>query len=125
MREPTGGRITVDGVPLHRLRAREWQRQVAVVYQDYARLPLTAAQNVGMFTDGAADRAALERAAERAGALEVIAGLPRGWDTVLSPHYKGGVDLSGGQWQRLALARALYAVQAGARMLVLDEPTAQ
>ena len=143
MREPTGGQITVDGTPLHRLRAREWQRQVAVVYQDYARLPLTAAQNVGMFAgagaggdgdgdgdgggggDGTVDHAALEAAAERAGALEVIRGLPRGWDTVLSPHYHGGVDLSGGQWQRLALARALYAVQAGARVLVLDEPTAQ
>jgi ATP-binding cassette, subfamily B, bacterial len=125
MREPTDGRITVDGTPLDRLRAREWQRQVAVVYQDYARLPLTAAENVGMFTEGGADRAALERAAERAGALEVVRGLPRGWDTVLSPHYHGGVDLSGGQWQRLALARALYAVEAGARVLVLDEPTAQ
>jgi ATP-binding cassette, subfamily B, bacterial len=127
MREPTGGRITVDGTPLDRLRAREWQRQVAVVYQDFARLPLTAAENVAMFTDGEGivDRAALEHAAARAGALEVVRGLPQGWDTVLSPHYHGGVDLSGGQWQRLALARALYAVEAGARVLVLDEPTAQ
>jgi len=125
MREPTGGRIVVDGLALNGLRAREWQRQVAVVYQDYARLPLTAAENVGMFGDGPPDRAQLERAAERAGADQVIAGLPRGWDTVLSPHYGDGVDLSGGQWQRVALARALYAVQSGARVLVLDEPTAQ
>jgi ATP-binding cassette, subfamily B, bacterial len=65
------------------------------------------------------------RAGELSGAAEVIAGLPHGWDTVLSPHYSGGVDLSGGQWQRIALARALYAVQTGARVLVLDEPTAQ
>jgi len=55
----------------------------------------------------------------------VIAALPRGWDTILSPHFAGGVDLSGGQWQRIALARALYAIDRGARVLVLDEPTAQ
>jgi ATP-binding cassette subfamily B protein len=54
----------------------------------------------------------------------VIEALPRGWDTVLSRQYPGGADLSGGQWQRLALARALFAVQGGARVLILDEPTA-
>ncbi|HYB26029.1 MAG TPA: hypothetical protein VEF89_05405, partial [Solirubrobacteraceae bacterium] len=58
--------------------------------------------------------------AEQAGAADIIASLPRGWETVLSPHFAGGVDLSGGQWQRVALARALYAVSAGARVLVLD-----
>jgi ATP-binding cassette, subfamily B, bacterial len=125
MRAPTGGRITVDGVPLDALDARAWQRQVAVVYQDYARLPLSAAENVGMFGDRAADPELLERAAEQAGALQIVESLPRGWETVLSPQYDGGVDLSGGQWQRIALARALYAVGAGARVLVLDEPTAQ
>src|SRR5262249_41283653 len=125
MREPTAGRITVDGVPLDTLGARGWQRQVAVVYQDFARLPLTAAENVGMKLEGAADEALLDRVAERAGASAIIASLPKGWDTVLSPHYAGGVDLSGGQWQRIALARALYAVEMGARVLVLDEPTAQ
>ena len=125
MREPTGGAITVDGVPLTRLNEREWQRQVAVVYQDFARFPFSAAENVGLFADGAPDRDVLARAADRAGAAEIIEQLPRGWDTVLSPHYEGGVGLSGGQWQRIALARALYAVQTGARVLVLDEPTAQ
>ena len=53
-----------------------------------------------------------------------MAALPAGWHTVLSPQYAGGTELSGGQWQRLALARALYAVERGARVLVLDEPTA-
>jgi ATP-binding cassette subfamily B protein len=125
MREPTGGRITVDGEPLDRLRAREWQRQVAVVYQDYARFPLSAAENVGMFADGPPDPELLARAAERSGAAEIVRRLPSGWDTILSPQYRRGVDLSGGQWQRIALARALYAVEAGARVLVLDEPTAQ
>ncbi|MGD0197796.1 MAG: ABC transporter ATP-binding protein [Solirubrobacteraceae bacterium] len=125
MREPTAGRVTVDGTALDALNAREWQRQVAVVYQDFTRFPLSAAENVGMFADGAPDPAALERAAQRAGAAELIAGLPHGWQTKLSPHYPEGVDLSGGQWQRIALARALYAVELGARVLVLDEPTAQ
>ena len=125
MREPTGGRISIDGASLDALSAREWQRQVAVVYQDFARLPLTASENVAMFGERPVDPAARERAAELAGAAEIVAGLPRGWDTVLSPQYEGGVDLSGGQWQRIALARALYAVQTGARVLVLDEPTAQ
>jgi ATP-binding cassette subfamily B protein len=125
MREPTGGRISVDGVSLDTLSAREWQRQVAVVYQDFARLPMTATQNIAMFGDRPVDAQALARASELAGAAELVAGLPRGWDTVLSPQYTGGIDLSGGQWQRIALARALYAVQTGARVLVLDEPTAQ
>lgn len=122
LRTPTGGRITVDGRPLEALDARAWQRQVAVVYQDFARLPLSAAENVGLLDP---DPARLEAAAARAGIAELIAELPRGWDTVLSPRYAGGVDLSGGQWQRVALARALYALAGGARVLVLDEPTAQ
>jgi ATP-binding cassette, subfamily B, bacterial len=125
MREPSTGALTVDGVPLDRFSARAWQRMVAVVYQDFARLPLSAAENVGMFGDGRPDPELLERAAARAGAGEIIASLPRGWSTILSPQYAGGVDLSGGQWQRIALARALYAIESGATLLVLDEPTSQ
>jgi ATP-binding cassette subfamily B protein len=124
MREPTEGRITVDGTPVTELDGRAWQRQVAVVYQDYARLPFTAAANVAAL-QARPDRRALDRAAEQAGAAGVIAALPHGWDTILSPQFTGGVDLSGGQWQRIALARALYAIDRGARVLVLDEPTAQ
>jgi ATP-binding cassette subfamily B protein len=79
-----------------------------------------------MFGSGReADPELLATAAERAGASELVERLPHGWDTILSPQYRGGVDLSGGQWQRIALARALYAVATGARVLVLDEPTAQ
>ena len=64
-------------------------------------------------------------AARRAGALQLIEGLPHGWQTILSKQYTGGTDLSGGQWQRIALARALFAASCGARILIMDEPTAQ
>jgi ATP-binding cassette subfamily B protein len=126
LRDPTGGRITVDGTDLARLRAREWQRQVAVVFQDFTPFPLTARENVALNLLGEpVDANALARAAEKADALGLVEELPFGWETVLSPRYARGADLSGGQWQRIALARALYAVERGARVLVLDEPTAQ
>jgi len=126
LHEPTGGRITVDGTDLTELDARSWQRRLAVIHQDYVRYELDAAANIGLGAPGhLGGTEALERAIEQAGAAEVIAALPDGLATVLSSRYSGGVDLSGGQWQRIALARALFAVQAGASVLVLDEPTAQ
>jgi ATP-binding cassette subfamily B protein len=126
LRTATGGRILVDGIDLADLDARSWQRQVAVVYQDFTRYPFTARENVGLCDLGAGiDGPALEAAAEQAGASSVVAGLDRGWESICSPGYQDGVDISGGQWQRIALARCLYAVARGARVLVLDEPTAQ
>jgi ATP-binding cassette, subfamily B, bacterial len=127
LREPAAGRITVDGTDIRELDARSWQRQVAVVYQDFTRYPLTARENIAFRDLGepSVDDDLLEDAAARAGALDLIRGLPHGWDTICAPGYTGGTDLSGGQWQRIALARALYATARGARVLVLDEPTAQ
>jgi ATP-binding cassette subfamily B protein len=124
--QPTGGRISVDGTALDEFDSRSWQRRLAVIYQDYVRYELDAAANIGLGApEHMGDPEALHRAAEWAGAAEVIATLPNGPATVLSSRYSGGVDLSGGQWQRIALARALFAVHAGASVLVLDEPTAQ
>ena len=98
---------------------------MSAIFQDFVRFALPARDNVAFGAhEQAAKRPALLEAARRAGALDVIEALPRGWDTVLSRQYSGGADLSGGQWQRLALARALFAVQGGARVLILDEPTA-
>jgi ATP-binding cassette, subfamily B, bacterial len=126
LRDPTAGMILIDGVPLADLPASEWQRQVAVVYQDFTRFPLTARENVALDLLGEpVDPETLARVARRAGVADLVAGLRDGWETVLSAQYEGGQDLSGGQWQRVALARALYAVERGARVLVLDEPTAQ
>jgi ATP-binding cassette, subfamily B, bacterial len=124
LHDPVSGRILVDGTDLALLRPAEWQRQVAVVFQDFAHYPLSFAENIGFGAPGfMSDASGLAAAAERAGALSVLDGAG-GWDTVLSRAYEGGVDLSGGQWQRIALARALFAVQHGAAILVLDEPTA-
>ncbi|MEN3272378.1 MAG: ATP-binding cassette, subfamily bacterial [Actinomycetota bacterium] len=122
MYDPTAGRITVDGVDLREIDPTAWQQRTAAVFQDFVRYPWTAAENVAL--DRHADDARLAWAAQHAGATDLIAALSDGWSTVLAREF-GGTDLSGGQWQRLALARAMYAVDRGAPILVLDEPTAQ
>jgi len=123
--DPTEGRITVDGVDLREIDARSWQRRVAAIFQDFVKYELPAYDNIAL---GAVERqqdlALVSDAARRAGALDLIQGFPNGWDTVLSRKYTGGTDLSGGQWQRIALARALFAASAGAPVLIMDEPTA-
>ncbi|MGD0832861.1 MAG: ABC transporter ATP-binding protein [Candidatus Dormibacteria bacterium] len=124
--QPDAGRILVDGTVLRDLEIREWQRRLAVIFQDYVRYELDAATNVALGAPGRApDEAAIRHALEWAGAADVVDALPGGLATTLSARYAGGTDLSGGQWQRVALARALYAVGAGASVLILDEPTAQ
>ena len=123
--DPTSGRITVDGVDLRSVDPHGWTRRVAAIFQEFLHYQLSAADNVGFGALPLADdREALTKAARRAGALDLVEALPGGWDTVLSREFEGGTDLSGGQWQRVALARALLAVDAGAGVLVLDEPTA-
>lgn len=134
---PTGGQILVDGQDLSRLdpeERRAWQRRVAPITQDFIRLPLPAGDNVEFGTgrawaghldvDPDRDSSTLDRVAERAGITDLIAGLPDGWATVLDKTIPGGTDLSGGEWQRIGLARALRAVEGGAGVLVLDEPAA-
>jgi len=120
--EPTVGRVTVDGVNVLDLDPYEWQARIAAIFQDFVRYPLAVQSNVA--PGPAADLPAARAAAEQAGALEIIEGLDHGWESVLDRRYQRGADLSGGQWQRIALARALHARAAGAGILVLDEPTA-
>jgi ATP-binding cassette, subfamily B, bacterial len=122
---PTAGAVTVDGTDLGDLDPVAWRRQIAALFQDFSRYPLTVRENI---TLGAPDRAddenAVWSAIDRIGVRDAVTSLPDGIDTVLSKEFTGGVDLSGGQWQRIALARVFFAVEAGARVLVLDEPTA-
>jgi ATP-binding cassette subfamily B protein len=125
LKDPTAGRITVDGVDVRELDPVRWQRAVAIMPQEPARYPLSAYANIAFgAVEHQDDEEGVREAARRAGFLDVVATLPHGWDTVLTRELPDGVDLSGGQWQRLALARALFATQHGARLLVLDEPTA-
>ena len=114
---PQGGAIEADGVDIARFALDSWRGRVAAVFQDFIRFELPLRDNVA--PSGASDEA-IAGALEAAGAAR-LAGL----DTILARGYEGGTDLSGGQWQRIALARALCAVGGGARVVLLDEPTAQ
>jgi ATP-binding cassette subfamily B protein len=119
--EPDAGRITLDGgaSPV------QSRGRIAVIFQDFVRYRLPLRENVGFgHLGGMDDTAALEGALRDSGGGELLERMPRGWDTVLSREFEGGIDLSGGQWQRIALARAMAAVRGGAGLLILDEPTA-
>ncbi len=115
--DPQGGAIEVDGVDLRALDLEAWRARITAVFQDFIRFELPLRANVA--PHGAPD-AVIEAALRDAGA----AGLAS-LDTVLARGYAGGTDLSGGQWQRVALARTLCAVRQGAGLVLLDEPTAQ
>jgi ATP-binding cassette subfamily B protein len=123
---PSAGRIAIDGIDLADLDLASWRRQVAVIFQDFVRyeLPLTENIRFGNIEQDRLEAAELAEIAAQAGAAELLAALPAGAATTLSPRFDGGVDLSGGQWQRVAFARALMAVRAGATVLIMDEPTA-
>lgn len=123
--EPTNGRITADGVDIGQMAAEDWRARLSIVTQNFVKLPLTVRQNIALAQWDHPDVDELVAGAvEAAGAGSIIDGLSHGLDTVLSRRYRNGADLSGGQWQRIVLARAFYAASLGSNVLILDEPTA-
>jgi ATP-binding cassette subfamily B protein len=117
--EPSAGVVAWDGVPLNEVDPDEIRQRIAVIMQDYTRWPLSARDNLTMGRP--TDEESLAQAAAAAGADKVIAGLSKGYDTYLDRRFKDGMELSGGQWQRIAIARGFYR---DSPLLICDEPTA-
>jgi ATP-binding cassette subfamily B protein len=121
--EPTTGRILVDGHELASIAADEWRARLAGAFQDFFRYELFVRETVGLGDLVRMDEVpALRTAIERGGADDVVERLPKGLETQLGPTWEDGVELSFGQWQKLALARGF--MRDDPLLLVLDEPTA-
>ena len=119
--DPTEGRILLDGVDIREFDPDELRAVVGAMFQDFVTYQATASENVGLGDlPDLENRAAIEAAARKGGADELIAGLPYGYDTPLGKWFDQGANLSGGEWQKVALSRAFMRE---ARILVLDEPT--
>ena len=119
--DPASGIITLDGIDLRQLETTALRREISVIFQDYAQYHLTARENIwfGNVTLPP-DQERIAAAARHAGADEVIAGLPQGYETILGKWFEDGEELSVGEWQKVALARAFLR---DAQIIVLDEPT--
>ncbi len=120
--DPDEGRILLDGRDLRDYDLDELRANIGVIFQDFVRYHLTAGENIGVGRiDAMYDRDRVKEAARRAMADSVIASLPHGYDQLIGRRFKTGVDLSGGQWQKIAIARAYMR---DAQVMILDEPTA-
>jgi len=121
--EPTEGRITVDGVDLAAIDVGDWRARTSAAFQDFARLQLVARHSIGVGRlPDADDDTAVTRATERAAAAELPGRLPDGLATMLGREFEEGTELSIGQWQKVAVSRAM--MRPTPLLLVLDEPTA-
>ncbi len=120
--DPTFGQILLDGIDLREYDLEDYARNIAVIFQDFMRYDMTAWENIAVGQIHARENLAeVELAAKKSLAEGVIKKLPRGYDQMLGRRFETGVDLSGGEWQKVALARAYLR---DAQILVLDEPTA-
>ncbi|MEF2147705.1 ABC transporter ATP-binding protein [Luteimonas sp. FXH3W] len=120
--DPDEGRITLDGIDLREYDLDDLRANIGVIFQDFVRYHMTAAENIGVGqVEDMTNRSRIEDAARRGMADQVVAGLERGYDQVIGRRFKEGVDLSGGQWQKIAIARAYMR---DAQVMILDEPTA-
>jgi len=120
--DPDEGRILLDGRDLKDYDLDDLRANIGVIFQDFVRYHLTAGENIGVGdVDDMGNRARIAEAARKGMADEVIASLPNGYDQLIGRRFKTGVDLSGGQWQKIAIARAYMR---DAQVMILDEPTA-
>jgi ATP-binding cassette subfamily B protein len=120
--DPSEGRITIDGIDLKEMDPRDIHAHVGVIFQDFIRYSFTARDNIGVGRiEAREDQERIDLAAEQSLADSVIAKLPKGYDQQLGRLFKQGRDLSGGEWQKVAIARAYMR---DAELIILDEPTA-
>jgi len=119
--DPTAGRILLDGVDLRDYSIEDLNREIGVIFQDFMRYEMSARRNIAVGRIDAESEDDIRRAARKSLAEEVIRRLPKGYEQLLGRRFEGGLDLSGGEWQKVALARAYLR---DAQLLILDEPTA-
>ncbi|MGA2374643.1 MAG: ABC transporter ATP-binding protein [Candidatus Sulfotelmatobacter sp.] len=120
--DPIEGQVLLDGVDLREYNLEDLYREVGVIFQDFMRYEMTARENIAVGRiDQLDDLSLLQQSAQKSMADEVVGRLPRGYEQMLGRRFDGGVDLSGGEWQKVALARAYLR---DAQILILDEPTA-
>jgi len=120
--DPTEGRILIDDVDIKEFDPVEIRREIGAMFQDYVDYQATASENIGLGNvPEITDREAIVSASKQAGSDELISGLPDGYNTALGKWFDAGVNLSGGEWQKVALARAF--MREDAKILLLDEPT--
>ncbi len=119
--DPASGRILLDGADLRDYSIEDLHSQIGVIFQDFMRYEMTAGENIVVGRVAIANPGEVRKAAKKGHADQVVAKLPNGYEQLLGRRFEGGVDLSGGEWQKMALARAYFR---DAQVMILDEPTA-